>query len=447
MALLAVAGGIVASFLPAHAALPGRAGRIAFISNRTGSNEIYTMNPDGGDVHRLTINGLAEVQPSWSPDGASIAFAASPESGPRDLYVMSAQGSGVTNLTTTPSDEEQAPSWSPDGRTLLFTRSVDFPDGGNSDVYTMPSTGGVATQLTFSGGTEGGPVWSADGSRIAFALAAPEHDIYSMAPDGSDVVNLTDGAGVGNVQPDWSPGSEQIAFTSRRPLSADDDAPKEDVWVMAVDGSMQVNLTATPGSDANPTWSPQGDAIAYEAMFDGNPEIMIMPSGGGTGVQITDADGGSFDPTWERTPAPPCTAWGTGGNDSILGSSANDVLCGWEGDDALAGGAGEDVVYGGSGADRIVGGAGADVLNGQEGSDIVRGDVGDDRLLGGPGGDSITGSDGADTLNDHKGKDLLIGSAGKDRLDARDGSGGDELRGGPGRDKCLADAGDDVMSC
>src|SRR5947209_315716 len=77
-------------------------GKIAFVSDRDGNNEIYTMNVDGTGVARLTFDTVVshnDLSPAWSPDGTKIAFA-SDRDGNYEIYTMNADGSGPTRLTT-----------------------------------------------------------------------------------------------------------------------------------------------------------------------------------------------------------------------------------------------------------------------------------------------------------------------------------------------------------
>src|SRR2546426_8629460 len=73
-------------------------GRIAFVSNRAGNDEIYVMKADGTGVTRLTNNSAADLEPAWSPDGTRLAFV-SHRAGNDEIYVMNANGTGVTRLT------------------------------------------------------------------------------------------------------------------------------------------------------------------------------------------------------------------------------------------------------------------------------------------------------------------------------------------------------------
>jgi TolB protein len=110
--------------------------RIAFVSERSGTPETYLMDPDGSGQERLTFNSLYESDLAWSPDGARLAFR---DSGPQDIYVMNADGTGVGNLSDvagTTGDSDSA--WSPDGRRIAFTSHT----AGQAEVYVMDADGG-----------------------------------------------------------------------------------------------------------------------------------------------------------------------------------------------------------------------------------------------------------------------------------------------------------------
>ena len=105
--------------------------RIAFGSDRDGNREIYVMNADGSGVTRLTDNDAIDSGPAWSPDGRRIAFS-STRDGRFEVYVMNADGSGVTRLTDNDAFDWH-PAWSPDGRHIAFQSNRD----GNWEIYVM----------------------------------------------------------------------------------------------------------------------------------------------------------------------------------------------------------------------------------------------------------------------------------------------------------------------
>ena len=89
--------------------------RLVFVSDRTGNYEIWEMNPDTGESHRLTNTPGDESTPQWSPDGQRGIYILE-----GDLWVMDADGSAARQLTNTPADES-SPQWSPDGLSVVYT--------------------------------------------------------------------------------------------------------------------------------------------------------------------------------------------------------------------------------------------------------------------------------------------------------------------------------------
>ena len=263
-------------------------GRIAFISNRGGDYEIYSMNADGSGVVQLTDDDFGGEQPAWSPDGRRIAFA-SERDGDWDIYVMDADGSGVVRLTDSdPWDRDWLPAWSPDGGRIAFQSDRD----GDWDIYVMDADGSGVVRLTDNDATDWYPTWSPDGGRIAFSSDRDwGFEIYVMNADGSGVARLTNN-GSGNVSPAWSPDGRRIAFASER----DGDF---EVYVMNADGSGLVRLAGNASNDGSPTWSPDGGHIAFSFDHDGGDgEIYVMNADGSGVVRLTDNDSGDWTPAW-----------------------------------------------------------------------------------------------------------------------------------------------------
>ena len=182
---------------PAYAPFSGATGSlIAFNSNRDGNFEIYVMNADGTSVTRLTTNNAYDREPAWSPDGSKIAFV-SRRDGNYEIYVMNANGSGQTNLSHNSADDADV-AWSP-GSKIAFASNRD----GNWEVYVMNANGSGQTRLTNNPAVDGYPTWSPDGSKIAFRRWDFVNDeIYVMNADGSGQINISHNSAADQF-PDW----------------------------------------------------------------------------------------------------------------------------------------------------------------------------------------------------------------------------------------------------
>jgi Tol biopolymer transport system component len=152
--------------------------RIAFLSMRAGGLDIWVAAADGSDARRLTYLPITSG-PRWSPDGRWIAFGATAPGDPRpDLWVVDAAG-GLPRRLTGNASYDAVLAWSADGATLYFMSDRS----GAFEIWSMPSGGGGARQVTTSGGLRGEE--SRDGRFFYFANDVPEVYRRSLrgAPD------------------------------------------------------------------------------------------------------------------------------------------------------------------------------------------------------------------------------------------------------------------------
>jgi TolB protein len=241
---------------PAHATFPGGNGKLAYSSCGAVDCGIFVANPDGSESVQLTHNPfvifvhgpifLRDLGAAWSADGTKIVYARETPGGAyEEIRVVNADGTGDHSLGI----RGARPVWSPDGTKIAFV------DSRGIEVINADGTG--ATNIA-----EGGdPDWSPDGTRIVFARSRPGDpaaDLYVMNPDGSNQVRLTFGSGptpdLTYRYPSWSPDGTKIAF-ARADLST---GGPYDIYTMNADGSNVARLTTTSGRDTFPDWSPDG---------------------------------------------------------------------------------------------------------------------------------------------------------------------------------------------
>ena len=266
-------------------------GRMAFVSDRDGNWNIYVMNADGSGVTRLTNDHAADLAPSWSPDGQRIAFV-SDRDGNSGIYVMNADGSGVTRLTNEHA-ADLAPSWSPDGQQIAFVSDRDK----GQELYVMNADGSGVSRRTKLEGAVHSPSWSPDGQRIAFGytLYGRHWSIRVIDVDGPNITNLSEGETIDRF-PSWSPDGQQIAFGSIRDGNWN-------MYVMNADGSGVTRLTDSKEGRhsvyARPSWSPDGRYISFQSNKDwGDWNIYIMRHDGIGVTRLTDDLGNGGNPDW-----------------------------------------------------------------------------------------------------------------------------------------------------
>ena len=318
---------------------------IAFASNRLGGwEQIYLMQADGSNPHRvlagagtqpswtsdgtevlltstragnpevfrlalepatnLTVHKASDTFAAWSPDGTSIAFTSNRD-GKLALYTTDVARRRVEKLTDGTAND-WFPSWSPDGRRLVF--QTDRAGSGGLDLCVFEITSRATRCITSGRGINASPAWSPDGRRIAFASnmdGGPyQLDIYTIAPDGSDLRRLTSHLAY-ECDPAWSPDSSRLAFTSAREGSFD-------VFTINADGSNERRLTFNNSADGGAWWSPDGRRIVFSSdrAKPKRHELYMMPADGGDAVRVTRRSG-----TWPR--------WNPRDNRIIFTSTSN----------------------------------------------------------------------------------------------------------------------------
>ena len=185
---------------------------IAFMSHRSGDSDIFRIRADGSELVRLTDTPQVDEYPDWSPDGTSIVFSRRQRlDADAEIVVMNPDGTGVRSLGR----QGFNPTWSPDGTRIAFSGSSPT----RLDIYVMNADGSGVTNLTGGHGDVVSyyPTWSPDGGRIAYSSSVNNEDvpysIYVMNADGSGVrllypfsldIEVTGFLAAG-LEPSWRP--------------------------------------------------------------------------------------------------------------------------------------------------------------------------------------------------------------------------------------------------
>jgi TolB protein len=323
------AGGLAAAVLvvpaTASATFPGENGKIAYEGpglSGISSSSIFSMNPNGTGKTNLTSSpakGIAprgtssgSYDPSYSADGHKITFERVAQGQfTQDIWVMNADGTGATNITNTPTVREMDPAFSPDGSKIAFIRE---PDEQPQQLWVMNANGSSGAAVSGAVGTDSpqDPEFSPDGSKIAFdASVPPKIEIFTVGANGQGLANITSAVPGANLGPSWSPDGNRIAFSNQASQAAE-----TNILVIGAEGGATTDLTSavTGASVVEPTFSPDGTLIAYarDDGSDGNDDIFTMRSADGLGQTNITSDTASEDdhPSWGPvpvTPPPPAT--------------------------------------------------------------------------------------------------------------------------------------------
>jgi Tol biopolymer transport system component len=212
------------------------------------------------------------------------------------IYAMRSNGTGVRRLTDNLLDSS-APVWSPNGSRIAFRSERS----GNPEVYVMDANGRHVRRVTRRALPDTKPSWSPDGKRIVFQRFetggnrfVPLHsDIAVVNVNGSGMRRLTHTAAADDLNPVWSPNGRTIVFRSDR------DGNWE-LYAMRADGSGLTRLTNDPAVDLNPSWSPNGRELAFASDRDerGNFDIYVMNAAGSDVRRLTNDPANDLEPAW-----------------------------------------------------------------------------------------------------------------------------------------------------
>ncbi|MCL5283285.1 MAG: S41 family peptidase [Armatimonadetes bacterium] len=231
---------------------------------------ISVINPNGGKPHpvtiyapsdekvnnhqRITLTGNAN-ELAVSPDGKTIAMVIR-----GNIWTIPAdKGGEATRLTKNSFNNDQI-DWSPDSTKIAFVSDRS----GTDNIYVKDVKTKATTRITNDLTEDTGPTWSPGGKKIAFLRSGSQGGLYVAPATGGEAIKLADSAGnnlfgVGINSFNWSPDSQWIAYSRRDPLN------NTDIWIVPSVGGTSVNVTRYPGENVNPTWSQDGKFLVFQS--------------------------------------------------------------------------------------------------------------------------------------------------------------------------------------
>jgi len=261
--------------------------------NGRGCDQQYVMDLDGSNVRRVSTGAGKTTCGYFFGDDRQIFFASThaadtacpprpdPSKGyvwgldPYDIYTANPDGSGLKRLTNYGVYTAEG-TLSPDGRTIVFTSLKD----GDLDIYTMAVDGSNVRRLTNTPGYDGGPFFAPDGQHIVYRAWHPRDtaltnyrdllaqrlvrpnrmEIWIMDADGSNQHQITNLGGA-NFAPFYTRDGRRVIFSSnyKNPHSRN-----FDLYLINVDGTGLEQVTTHPEFDGFPMFSPDGTKLVWE---------------------------------------------------------------------------------------------------------------------------------------------------------------------------------------
>lgn len=263
--------------------------RIYFVSDRTGSQEIFAMDYDGSNVEQLTNYKNICTIPSVSPDGSKLAFTTYVEGTPK-IYIHSLETGRRLTFYNQEASLNLTANFTPDGKSVLYASSIT----GRSQIYQADLDGRNLRRISYSRSIDVDPnVNPKTGASIAY-VSDPQGtpQVYLMDMDGANSRRISGGGGDA-VQPSWDPQGETIAFSWTRGF----EPGNYNIFLMQVATQKLVQLTHGAGRNESPSWAPSGTHIVFMSNRSGGTQIWTMKADG-TQLKRLTTQGRNQLPVW-----------------------------------------------------------------------------------------------------------------------------------------------------
>lgn len=265
---------------------------IAFSRFTDKEHEIYSVAAGGAGLYKLytTSAGPKHGELDWSPDGHSIVFVGGSAQGTSSIFLLSKDDLTARRITEPGSlDRDWGPAFSPDGQTLAFVRTRE--SGLPENILVMPAAGGESRAVTtFYNGILGPPAWASDGQSLVFATGA---GLLRAPVFGAGDITRIEDAG----SPVWHPAVARNGYH----LAYERISQAVSTWELDISASQKTTshglVVTESGRNEGAQLSPDGKHLAFMSTRSGTMELWICDRDGANAYQVT-AMGGVGTPHW-----------------------------------------------------------------------------------------------------------------------------------------------------
>ncbi len=251
------------------------ASKLAFVSNRTGKDEIYVSDLFFGEMKQITNDRAFAMTPRWSPDGTRLIYTSFFQSGFPDIYLLNL-ASMRRDVFVRVQGTNSGARFSPNGQKVVMVLS----GYGTPEISMKSASGGPISRLTNSEAVKSSPCFSPDGGQIVYASEPGPH-IYVMPAGGGPSRRLTGGFSSYCAEPDWSRGDpNKIAFTFRKD-------GQFQVAVLDQKTGKTEQVSKAPYDGVEPCWLADGRHLIYTARAAGSRSLAILDTVTGHTYRLT----------------------------------------------------------------------------------------------------------------------------------------------------------------
>ena len=265
--------------------------KIYFVSDRTGTKEIWSMDYDGSNQKQLTSYKSTSSMPAVSPDGKMFAFTTYARGNPQ-IMIHSVESGKRLPFYNPVSSVVETPEFTPDGKQMLFSTAID----GWVQICMAGVDGSGMRRISNVRAIEVSPkVNPKTGAEMVFISGrGGTQQLWHMNMDGADLGMLTTGEGdVAN--PSWRPDGQMIAFAWTRGY----EIGGFNIFIMDIAQRVPIQLTHGTGRNENPWWAPDGNHIVFSSKRGSATQLYTMLADG-TNVQQLTTQGNNIQPVWAK---------------------------------------------------------------------------------------------------------------------------------------------------